>query len=311
MPTDIFSIKDDKSAIHLTDPGTWQVTDQLLTIQWVNGYRLTIDTTQTGATVIAKSYPPRSNHIDVVKFSKKRDLAPAPTFPIKRTLTTADGRKLEGTILSKDVTSIQFRRTTDGKEFTLELTKLSAEDQAFISKLTAIPVKKPRLMLVANDPTKLNEILEKSFEVTLAPTELLAIEPSGTPDGSIERYIHLGTDINSFDLIWVARVALTEFKTNKQLSHLAKINHLLIVQEKQDPVTYKQFVLEEPYKFTGVYVSSKPYMHSDKNFISYSSTGEKYRKGESEIIETKPEIYDQVIAEALRILGNVNKPEQN
>ena len=59
VPTDIYSIKDDKSAIHITDPGTpgtWQVTDQLLTIQWRNGYHLTIDTTQTGATVVAKSY---------------------------------------------------------------------------------------------------------------------------------------------------------------------------------------------------------------------------------------------------------------
>ena len=56
---------------------------------------------------------------------------------MKRTLTTADGRKLEGTILSKDVTSIQFRRTTDGKEFMLELSKLSAEDQAFIGTLHA------------------------------------------------------------------------------------------------------------------------------------------------------------------------------
>ena len=141
VPTDIYSIKDDKSAIHLTDPGTWQVTDQLLTIQWVNGYRLTIDTTQTGATVIAKSYPPRSNHIDVIKFSKKRDLAPAPTLPIKRTLTTADGRKLEGTILSNDANSIQFRRTTDNKEFTLELSKLSSDDQKFIAELTDAPQK--------------------------------------------------------------------------------------------------------------------------------------------------------------------------
>ena len=58
-------------------------------------------------------------------------------LPAVRTMTAADGRKLEGTILSKDATSIQFRRTTDGKEFTLELSKLSAEDQAFIGTLHA------------------------------------------------------------------------------------------------------------------------------------------------------------------------------
>ena len=57
------------------------------------------------------------------------------TLPAGRKMTAANGRKLEGTILSKDATSIQFRRTTDGKEFTLELSKLSAEDQAFIGTL--------------------------------------------------------------------------------------------------------------------------------------------------------------------------------
>ena len=58
------------------------------------------------------------------------------TLPAVRTMTAADGRKLEGTILSKDATSIQFRRTTDGKEFMLELSKLSSDDQKFIAELT-------------------------------------------------------------------------------------------------------------------------------------------------------------------------------
>ena len=39
------------------------------------------------------------------------------TLPALRTMTAADGRKLEGTIISRDATSIQFRRTNDGKEF--------------------------------------------------------------------------------------------------------------------------------------------------------------------------------------------------
>ena len=50
------------------------------------------------------------------------------TLPAVSTMTVADGRKLEGTILSKDATSIQFRRESDSKEFALELSKLSAED---------------------------------------------------------------------------------------------------------------------------------------------------------------------------------------
>ena len=42
------------------------------------------------------------------------------TLPALRTMTTADCRKLEGTIISKDATSIQFRRVNDGKEFMVD-----------------------------------------------------------------------------------------------------------------------------------------------------------------------------------------------
>ena len=60
---------------------------------------------------------------------------------MKRTLTTADGLKLEGTILSKDVTSIQFRHTTDGKVFMLELNKLSSDDQKFIAAFIRVELR--------------------------------------------------------------------------------------------------------------------------------------------------------------------------
>ena len=63
------------------------------------------------------------------------------TLPALRTMTAADARKLEGTILSKDATSIQFRRATDSKEFTLELNKLSSDDQKFIAELAKGPKK--------------------------------------------------------------------------------------------------------------------------------------------------------------------------
>ena len=132
VPPDIYSIKDDKSAIHLTDlgtPGTWQVTDQLLTIQWRNGYLLTIDTTQTGATVVAKSYSPGGSHIDFFKFSKA-----SPTFPVTRILTDTSGRKLDGTILSKKATGIQFRCASDGKKIDILLATLSADDQKFVAE---------------------------------------------------------------------------------------------------------------------------------------------------------------------------------
>jgi len=65
--------------------------------------------------------------------------ATATMLPAPRTLTDTTGRKLEGIILSKDATSIKFRRP-DGKEFDLPLANLSKADRAFVSNAE---VKKP------------------------------------------------------------------------------------------------------------------------------------------------------------------------
>ena len=55
------------------------------------------------------------------------------TLPAGRKMTAANGRKLEGTILSKDATSIQFRRANDGKEFMVD--GLSLESLCAIAAL--------------------------------------------------------------------------------------------------------------------------------------------------------------------------------
>jgi hypothetical protein len=59
----------------------------------------------------------------------------AKNLPISRTVVDSTGRKLEGTIIGKDADSIQFRRSSDGKEFDLPLAKLSAGDQKFVANL--------------------------------------------------------------------------------------------------------------------------------------------------------------------------------
>lgn len=57
------------------------------------------------------------------------------SLPVLRALTSTAGRKLEGTIIAKSGVDIKFRRTTDGKEFTLPIDKLSADDQIFVAGL--------------------------------------------------------------------------------------------------------------------------------------------------------------------------------
>ena len=91
----------------------------------------------------------------IAGFSEPEAPATVETMPIVHIVTDITGRKIEGTILSKNATSIQFSRAIDGKKFSLELSKLSTEDNAFINKLEPTPVKKPRLFLMANKPAKL------------------------------------------------------------------------------------------------------------------------------------------------------------
>jgi hypothetical protein len=48
------------------------------------------------------------------------------------TFTSTDGRKLTATVIEKTATSVTLRRAEDGKDFILQLDRLSAADQAFV-----------------------------------------------------------------------------------------------------------------------------------------------------------------------------------
>lgn len=52
--------------------------------------------------------------------------------PVRRTLTSSDGRKLEALLLSRTETSVKVRRLSDSTEFVIPLDKLSAADRDFI-----------------------------------------------------------------------------------------------------------------------------------------------------------------------------------
>jgi hypothetical protein len=87
---------------------------------------------------------------------------------------------MEGIILRRDANSIRFRRIADGKEFDLELSKLSADDQAFVaslkssaapmppfvSKLKVLYVLEPQA--VVSDYYTIDALTKLGYEVTLA-----------------------------------------------------------------------------------------------------------------------------------------------
>ena len=59
--------------------------------------------------------------------------------PIRRTLTAADGRKVEAELLARGEGTVKFRRLSDAQEFVFPLEKLSAADQSFIRE-SALPM---------------------------------------------------------------------------------------------------------------------------------------------------------------------------
>ena len=100
----------------------------------------------------------------------------AQTMPVARTLTSADGRTIEVTILSKSATAIKAKKA-DGKEFKIALDKLSDADKAFVVGLTnpdPNAVKKPTVLVVVDRGYKYPEYSEfiewlktENMEVTI------------------------------------------------------------------------------------------------------------------------------------------------
>ncbi len=58
-----------------------------------------------------------------------------PEYPLARTLTSADGKSLEATIVGKTGTVLHIERTADGTRYELPIERLSEEDRRFAGKL--------------------------------------------------------------------------------------------------------------------------------------------------------------------------------
>jgi len=57
------------------------------------------------------------------------------SVPFPRTITDAQGRALEGTVIGKAATTIAFRRTADQQEFLIPIARLAPQDQTFLTAL--------------------------------------------------------------------------------------------------------------------------------------------------------------------------------
>ena len=141
-PADIYLINPDKTAQHFVDKGDWKVAENTLTISWGNGFRLTFDIAQKGPQIVGKSYPPGKTEPDGLTFKREKQDEPVSkasvTLPAERTLTSADGRQMPGTVMSMTDAGIKFRRASDGREVVIPLAKLSDDDRTWLESRRAI-----------------------------------------------------------------------------------------------------------------------------------------------------------------------------
>lgn len=94
--------------------------------------------------------------------------ATATTLPAQRTLTDTTGRKIDVIITSKTTTAIKATRASDGKEFTFELAKLSADDRAFVANAD----------LKKNTPVVLSKTSKTNIQVAYGQHLILRIPPN-------------------------------------------------------------------------------------------------------------------------------------
>lgn len=91
---------------------------------------------------------------------------PTVPLPAERTLTSADGRQIAGTVLSfaKETGTIKFRRASDGQELDIAAAKLSSKDKAW---LTGKPVRPTPAEVAATALIHMREPTTKSLDAEI------------------------------------------------------------------------------------------------------------------------------------------------
>lgn len=299
-PADIYLINPDKTAQHFVDKGAWKVAENTLTIAWTNGFRLTFDTTQKGAKLIGNSYPPDKTEADTLTFTREKQepLPPLPskasvTLPAERALTSADGRQVVGTVLSKSPKGIKFRRDSVSKEFDISLDKLSAVDRNWVENAKNKPVAKALLYKIAKDANliRLIDYMEsKGIEVTLMD--------QSKSDGS--RRLFLGNperpwmhydEINPADY---DIVLLGGYPFYEQYDRLG-----LIIAIDRFTVTNKKDLLAGKYEFDENSVK-RPKITVSENFIFYHCYTITREKKNAQVFEHHYKVVDTALDMAMR-----------
>ena len=218
------------------------------------------------------------------------------TLPVARTLTSADGRTIDVTIVSKSATAIRAARA-DGKEFEIALDKLSDADKAFVEGLVNAPVKKMKA-LVTGKLERLTTRMEKAgFEITKLNT---AKELQTISDQKLE----------GFDAIVLVDDRLVPYIDAIQRDRLIKLtNDEKVIAWRHYYKTEKRDFIKKKtapslFKGSGEMRDQEPFIDVQGNAIFYSWTKSNDKTG-GEISDDT--ILDQVVVELKRLIKNQAK----
>lgn len=224
----------------------------------------------------------------------------ANVMPVGRTMTSADGRTIEVVIVAKTATGIKAKKS-DGKEFEIDLGKLSDADRAFVATLVEPPVKKPKLLFIGGHEgagpkhTELivGKLTSAGFDVRVE-TSVGGKDANGIPTRTWPRIDKLSDqEIKDYDVIW------EDAGPRKRLLTLVSTYQGIIVMHASSSVSLKDFLADQ----TGGKINNTPFVAVNKNLIRYSYREVKWTSKETAVGPVQPEFIDQAIAEVQKLLS--------
>ena len=253
-------------------------------------------------------------------------------MPITRTLTSADGRTIDVTILSKSATAIKAARA-DGKEFEIPLNNLSGVDRAFVTaliepahrQLTAFLYYDDRYLTDKGKPS-IGKMLENAgFKVTCGgwgkPVDRDGIKISENTI-LLEKLSDL--ELRKFDVVWIngelgwydeipqRRINEANTRQGIRLLKLLADGKLMVWRSEIKP--YKPSFITgngEVYnkKNNLAKEASKPYFTIEANTFFYNDSVTEYRKEDNSYFRssTHPEILDQIMDNLKKRIPQLSK----
>jgi hypothetical protein len=301
IETDIYTLRDDGTAVHGTDRATWTAADDILELRWNNGYR-TVFAGQPGqAALYGKSFVPhRPNSPDNMAFSKVPKV-PKIALPVDREFTDGQGRKMAVTILRKTGNIIHVRRASDSKEFDLPVEKLSDDDRKFAANVQEKKLK----ALVLDDMYTISDRQHSYWfrqEFATAGIEWVMLPTYNHPQYSGTHYDTrdlTAAGLRKYDIIIDGSPA-----DKMTWRNVLKNYEGVVIVYNPAQISRIEWLEDKPSKI----LRPDPFVTADKNFIFYNPAVETEIPDPSVEKEPNPGGYRRVVAKAVELHRTYHAP---